>query len=62
MNTRFVEKRLLLSVELTILLTQNKTEDECQRHEQEGDKNGYDCRHKTVSAALGGSKAIPLLL
>ena len=36
MNTLFAEKRLLLSVELTILLAQNKTEDECQRDEQEG--------------------------
>ena len=36
MNTLFVEKRLLLLVEFVILLTQNKTEDECQRHEQEG--------------------------
>ena len=52
MNTLFVKKRLLLSVEFTILLTQNKTEDECQRHEQEGDKNGYNCRHKAVGATL----------
>ena len=47
-----MEKRLLLSVEFTILLTQNKTENECQRHEQKGDKNGYNCRHKAVGATL----------
>lgn len=35
-NALFAEKRLLLSVEFTILLTQNKTEDECQRTRARG--------------------------
>ena len=57
-----MEKRLLLLIEFVILLTQNKTENKCQRHEQKGDKDGYNCRHKAVGAALRCPKVILLLL